>query len=206
MAGFAVTRIAIRNFARQLPIVFVLAVLCALTMVQVGKLLSPALLSNSLSTRKGNGIPEIQIPHQSDIPMSPALELQQRPLFERSRRPPRQPDQPPVIAVREPVAMQQVTIKPAPPPAPTILGIVASPDRQLVVLRHPSDAKVVYAELGATIGGWTLVDIGVDRVMLKWADERRELIVFPRNKTATTQATPNSVANVRQQSIPMVKQ
>lgn len=86
----------------------------------------------------------------------------QRPLFMETRRP------------GEAVAEQ-----PPPPPPQTplnlkLMGVVATPKGKLALL---ADAKGKYKRLkkNDTLDGWTLVELGSDRVTMQQGDERKDL-------------------------------
>jgi hypothetical protein len=79
-----------------------------------------------------------------------------RPLFSPSRRPP-----------PEPVAQApQPPVPPAPPPALVLSGIVMDGERARAVVRVGAEKKILHAQIGDNIDGWTVSQIEGRRLVL----------------------------------------
>jgi hypothetical protein len=78
-----------------------------------------------------------------------------RPLFSPSRRPPASP----VAKAPEPLA-------PPAPPDLVLSGIVMDGERALAVVRVGAEKKILHAQLGDDIGGWTVSQIEGRRLVL----------------------------------------
>jgi hypothetical protein len=81
-----------------------------------------------------------------------------RPLFSPSRRPP--------ASTASPVAMVPEPLAPPAPPDLVLSGIVMDGERALAVVRIGAEKKILHAQLGDNIGGWTVSQIEGRRLVL----------------------------------------
>jgi hypothetical protein len=112
----------------------------------------------------------------------PALDeyeqMTERPLFMESRRP---------------GAVATETAAPPPPPTPMnlkLMGIVWTPEGRTALM---ADAKGKYKRLKAqdTLDGWTLIDLGTDKVTMQQGEKREDLpLLKKRPKTSTPPNAP----------------
>jgi hypothetical protein len=92
-----------------------------------------------------------------------------RPLFSPSRRPPASP----VAKAPEPLA-------PPAPPDLVLSGIVMDGERALAVVRIGAEKKILHAQLGDNIGGWTVSQIEGRRLVLSLDGRSATFTLFNR--------------------------
>jgi hypothetical protein len=93
-----------------------------------------------------------------------------RPLFSPSRRPPAQP------AARTP----QLPAPPAPPPDLVLSGIVMDGERVRAIVQVGAEKKILRAQIGDDIGGWTVTQIEGRRLILSLAGRFATFTLFNR--------------------------
>lgn len=87
----------------------------------------------------------------------------ERPLFAPSRRPP----PPPVKSVaRRPAAALPAPAPKPPPPRYELIGVVSDGSRSIGLLRLEGKSASIMVEIGDSIGGWRVAEIGVRSVLL----------------------------------------
>lgn len=128
-------------------------------------------------------LPEIPSWEVPVPPMSKYAEIIERPLFTSDRRPP-PPDEQPVAET------QQAT--PQTKPDLRLLGIVITEGKRQALLQEGRDDKVVYAEPGVTVQGWTVESIESEQVVLVLGEQREEidLRTFDVPPTTVAQGAP----------------
>ena len=93
-----------------------------------------------------------------------------RPLFAPARR---RPAPPPVVALAEPPPQP-----PAPPPQMSVVGIIVDENGPRAFLRPASSDKNVSVRLGDVIGGWSVTEIGGQRVVISLDDRAFAVKLF----------------------------
>lgn len=121
---------------------------------------------SSVAPRAAADLPEIPSWEVPAPPISKYVEIIERPLFTSDRRPP-PPDEQPVAET------QQAT--PQTKPDVHLLGIVITEGKRQALLQEGRDDKVVYAEPGVTVQGWTVESIEPEQVVLVLGDRREEI-------------------------------
>ncbi len=110
-----------------------------------------------------NSIPRYRLP-----PQSVYQEIDKRPLFTSGRRP-----LAPVSAGKSKQAM-------ADEPLPAHLGLTAilqTPDGALAMIEDRKEKQILRVEQGADIGGWEIVNILPDRLVLSQGEKRQEMLL-----------------------------
>jgi hypothetical protein len=148
-----------------------MVVLSAAAVVLAGALLVELRLGSrpplpSVAPQPAADLPEIPGWEVPVPPMSKYGEIIERPLFTSDRRPP-PPDEQPVAET------QQVT--PQTKPDVRLLGIVITEGKRQALLQEGRDDKVVYAEPGVTVQGWTVESIESEQVVLVLGEQREEI-------------------------------
>jgi len=135
-----------------------------LALVQPGALMDTeaigATAPASLETTSGASLatPAAYMPPQR----AAFADIDARPLFSPTRRPPLAAPKPaaqPVAAPSKPAA--------APPPMTIVLlGVVAGPGQRIAVVKTQAMQTAVVVEVGKIIEGWTVLDIQPDRIVM----------------------------------------
>lgn len=95
-------------------------------------------------------------------PIDSLSEIERRPLFFRERRPARPP-------------ARSSAVKPRPPPAIVLQGIVTSPANKSVFLRSATSSGIGRFKEGQLIEGWKLESILPDSISLKSGNRTQEI-------------------------------
>jgi hypothetical protein len=98
-------------------------------------------------------------------PLASLSEVVGRPLFSESRRPT------PAEAAKEPAAK---------PPNLTLVGILLSVDRRQALVERGQPPHVEWISERQKLEGWTVEEIGPDRIVLLRPDARQEIVVKDR--------------------------
>jgi hypothetical protein len=178
---------------RHWRMTIVLAALCAGAPTLTAHLLSavPAVpddaTSGAAKTPSQTAAPVFSLPGKERF-----AEIEARPVFRITRRPasaePPPPPPPPVVVAAPP--------PPPPPPAPpppslrqthTLIGIVEVEGERTAILRANAGPQVARLTQGASLQGWNVKLVGLDRVLVR-AGDLEELIEFP--KVAPLPAAP----------------
>jgi hypothetical protein len=102
-------------------------------------------------------------------PRQDFIETDRRPLFVASRRP---------IAGASQAAAGTSPSAPHPPPSLTLVGIIASPQQRIALIKVANSAEVRKVGEGETVGGWQVRRIFADHIVIL-ANGTEQGIAFP---------------------------
>lgn len=105
-------------------------------------------------------------------------------------RPTRRPPDP--VAQKAPSAPVPVVAPalPKPLPAMTLLGIVVMPQRQTALIQIGGASKAMLIGQGDNVEGWSVAEIGGNRIVLRSGDEAHE-ILFPKQGNSAPPSSPS---------------
>jgi hypothetical protein len=142
--------------------------------------------------------PPVSAPASQQVSLDDLSETRNRPLFSPSRRPRQANVDVAVVAPPPPAPPPQA---PTPVPNLTFLGTFESRTEVGATVQIPPNDKPITVRYGTAIGGWRVVDISRQRLVLGLDDRRAVFTLFTASSTANGE-TPGALPPTGQQFRP----